>query len=71
MQLGCLVCPEAGIGEFLVADRMEGHLLVAEVDYSKCCTIIICIAYIRNNLLLPVRSMQFVHRMYEVRCRDG
>ena len=32
MQLGCLVCPEAGIGEFLVADRMEGHLLVAEVD---------------------------------------
>ena len=24
MQLGCLVCPEAGIGEFLVADRMGG-----------------------------------------------
>ena len=32
MQLGCLVCPEAGIGEFLVADRMAGHFLVAEVD---------------------------------------
>ena len=32
MQLSCLVCPEAGIGEFLVADRVEGHLLVAEVD---------------------------------------
>ena len=32
MQLGCLICPEVGIGEFLVADRMEGHLLVAEVD---------------------------------------
>ena len=27
MQLGCLVCPQAGFGEFLVAD-----LLVAEVD---------------------------------------
>ena len=32
MQLGCLVCPEAGIGEFLVADRMEGEFLMAEVD---------------------------------------
>ena len=27
MQLGCLVCPEAGIGEFLVADRMKKHFL--------------------------------------------
>ena len=32
MQLGCLVCPEAGIGGFLVANRMEGHSLVAGVD---------------------------------------
>ena len=32
MQLGCLVCPEAGIGGFLVTDRMEGHSLVAGVD---------------------------------------
>ena len=32
MQLGCLVCPEAGIGGFLAANRMEGHWLVAGVD---------------------------------------
>ena len=32
MQLGCLVCLEAGISEFLVADHMKGHFLVAEVD---------------------------------------
>ena len=32
MQLDCLVCPEAGIGGFVVADRMEGHSLVAGVD---------------------------------------